>query len=403
MKIAYFDCIAGASGDMILGAMLDAGLSEATLRERLSDLRLDGFDLRCQRVQKGGFSAVKVDVLVADRVSERRLSDIERIVQQSELAPAIKERAVAIFRRLGQAEANIHGTSLEEVHLHELGGLDTIVDVVGTLVGLNALGIGRVHASPLPLGRGFVRGAHGQIPLPAPATLAVLEGVPIVGSEFEVELVTPTGAVLLASLAEAFGPIPAMTLTAVGYGAGGRDLPIPNVLRLLVGEQPSPGDAVTGTLVMLETNIDDLNPEVYDYVMARLFEAGALDVFFSAIQMKKNRPATLLHVLCRPKDASALTAILFAETSTLGVRQHPVVRHALARSIHTVGTPYGAVRVKVARWAEGQAKVSAEYEDCRRLAEMHGVPLREVYRAAEREAEKAILLGPSERGSDESE
>jgi len=397
VKIAYFDCIAGASGDMILGAMLDAGLAETTLRERLAALRLIDFDLRCQRVQKSGFSAVKVDVRVADTVPERHLSEIEHIVEGSDLSQDVKERAIAIFRRLGQAEANIHGTTVEEVHLHELGGVDTIIDVVGTLVGLDALGIERVYASPLPLGRGFVRGAHGQIPLPAPATVAVLEGVPVVGSELEVELVTPTGAVLLASLAEAFGPIPAMTLRAVGYGAGGRDLPIPNVLRLLVGEGESPGDIVTGTLAMLETNIDDLNPEIYDYVMARLFGAGALDVFLSSIQMKKNRPATLLHVLCQPGDAAGLTAILFAETSTLGVRQHTVLRHALARSIHSVETSYGTVRVKVARWAEGQVKVAAEYEDCRRLAELHGLPLREVYRTAEREAERTLLSGYTER------
>ena len=386
MKIAYFDCISGASGDMILGALLDAGLPEATLRERLAALRLDGFDLRCRQVVKNGLSATKVDVLVADHVPARRLPDIEAIVQGSDLPPAIKDKAAAIFRRLGEVEAGIHATTPDQVHLHELGGVDTIVDVVGALVGLDALGIEAVYASPLPLGRGFVRGAHGQIPLPAPATLALLEGVPVVGSDLEVELVTPTGAALLTSLAVAFGPVPAMTLAAVGYGAGGRDLPIPNVLRLLVGDQATPGDATVETLAVLETNIDDLNPEIYDYTMARLFKAGALDVFLSPIQMKKNRPATLLRVLCQPGDADALTAILFAETSTLGVRRHMVMRHCLARSSHTVETPYGQVRVKVARWGDRQAKAAPEYDDCRRLAEASGVPLREVYRAAERAA-----------------
>jgi hypothetical protein len=388
MKIAYFDCIAGASGDMILGALLDAGLPEVTLRERLAALRLDGFDLRCQRVVKDGFSATKVDVLVADDVPARHLPEIETIVTRSDLSPAIKERAVSIFRRLGEVEASIHGTTPDQVHLHELGGVDTIVDVVGALVGLDALEVEAVYASPLPLSRGFVRGAHGPIPLPAPATLALLKGMPVVGSDLDVELVTPTGAALLSSLAVAFGPIPPMTLTAVGYGAGGRDLPVPNVLRLLLGDQASLSDTVTETLAVLETNIDDLNPEIYDYVMARLFKAGALDVFLAPIQMKKNRPATLLRVLCRPGDADALMAILFAETSTLGVRQQLVTRHCLARSSHTVETPYGPVRVKVARWGEGQAKAAPEYDDCRRLAEATGVPLREVYRAAERAAEK---------------
>jgi uncharacterized protein (TIGR00299 family) protein len=386
MKIAYFDCIAGASGDMILGALLDAGLPEARLRERLAALRLDDFDLRCYRVNKNGFSATKVDVMVADDVPERHLPDIEAIVLESDLPTTIKDKAIAIFQRLGEVEAEIHGTTLDHVHLHELGGVDTIVDVVGALAGLEVLGVERVVASPLPLGRGFIKGAHGQIPLPAPATVGLLKGVPVVGSDLNVELVTPTGAALLSSLAAEFGPIPAMTLTATGYGAGGRDLPIPNLLRLLVGEQTTPIDTISEVLVMLETNIDDLNPEIYDYVMARLFAANALDVFLSPIQMKKNRPATLLRVLCQPADVEALMKILFTETSTLGVRQQMVTRHCLSRSIQTVETPYGPVRVKVARWDEGGVKAAPEYNDCRRLAEESGVSLREVYRAAEQAA-----------------
>jgi hypothetical protein len=388
MKIAYFDCIAGASGDMILGAWLDAGLPEATLRERLAGLYLPDLELHCRRVQKNGFSAVKVDVQVADQTPARRLPEINALVMDSELPTLIKEQAVDIFQRLGQVEAAIHGVALDQVHLHELGGVDTIVDVVGALIGLEALGIERVVVSPLPMGRGWVRGAHGPIPLPAPATVALLKNAPIVGSELEAELVTPTGAAILSSLAAAFGSIPAMTLAAVGYGAGGRDLPIPNVLRVLVG-QASPnvgGAAFAGaqieSLVVLETNIDDLNPEIYDYVMARLFDSGALDVFLSPIQMKKNRPATLLRVLCQPEAAQSLTAILFAETSTLGVRQYAMTRQCLARSIHTVETPYGPVRVKVAYLDEGHSRAAPEYEDCRRLAQAKGVPLQEVYRAA---------------------
>jgi len=384
MKIAYFDCIAGASGDMILGALLDAGLAEATLRERLAALRLKDFDLQSRRVAKNGFQATKVDVIVQDDAPERHLSDIERIVRESALPSAVQEQAMAIFRRLCEVEAGIHGSSPEHVHLHELGGVDTIVDVVGTLVGLDALGIARVYASPLPLGRGFTRGAHGRIPLPAPATVALLEGLPVKGSELEMELVTPTGAALLTALAADFGPIPAMTLTAVGYGAGARDLPIPNVLRVLVGERPSSSDALVETLVLLETNVDDMNPEIYDHLMRRLFEAGALDVFLSPIQMKKNRPATMVHVLCSMEHVEAAKAILFAETTTLGVRQTEVTRHALSRSVETVETPYGAVRVKVARWGQGETKSAPEYEDCRLLAEKHDVPLREIYRAVER-------------------
>ncbi len=382
MKIAYFDCIAGASGDMLLGALLDAGLSEETLRQQLALLHLEDFELQVRRVEKNGFSALKVDVLVNDDVPARHLPDIEAIVQQSDLPAAIKEQAVAIFRRLGEVEAGIHGITLDQVHLHELGGVDTIVDVVGVLAGLTALGVERVMVSPLPLGRGFVKGAHGAIPLPAPATVALLKGAPVVGSDIEKELVTPTGAALLTSLAAEFGPLPAMTLEAAGYGAGGRDLPIPNVLRLLLGRQATPISTAAETLTMLETNIDDLNPETYDYVMGRLFETGALDVFLAPIQMKKNRPATLLRVLCRPTEADKLMSILFAETSTLGVRQQTVLRYCLARSSQTVQTAYGPVRVKVASWGHNQSKAAPEYEDCRRLAGVNGVPLREVYLAA---------------------
>ena len=442
-KIVYFDCIAGASGDMILGALVDAGLSESTLRERLRALHLLGVDLRTRRVLKNAFAATKVDVLVADDAPERHLADILRIVEESDLTPAIKEQAAAIFRRMGEVEAGIHGADLDHVHLHELGGVDTIVDVVGALVGLDALGIEQVVVSPLPLGRGFIRGAHGQMPLPAPATVALLKGVPVIGSPLEIETVTPTGAALLSALADGFGPLPPMTLEAVGYGAGSRDLPIPNVLRVLIGEAPSDAKRPTAGLLeppqrhphphthdhdhphppahdhagehtpgsthpavephdephhdhdpspscldaevlsVLETNIDDLNPEIYGYVMERLFAAGALDVFFAPIQMKKNRPATLLRVLCRPDDVRAMTDILFVETTTLGIREHTVRRHALQRSMQTVETPYGAVRVKVAALPHGGLiKAAPEYEDCRRLAEQHGVPLHEVYRAA---------------------
>jgi hypothetical protein len=387
MKIAYFDCIAGASGDMILGALLDAGLPEETLRQRLAALHLADFDMRCRRVDKNGFSATKVDVLVKDDVPHRHLPDILAVVEQSDLTPDIKKKATAIFNRIGEVEAGIHGATLDHVHLHELGGVDTIVDVVGALVGLAALGIEKVYASPLPLGRGFVTGAHGQIPLPAPATVGLLAGVPVVGSDIDMELVTPTGAALLSSLAVQFGPIPAMTLTGSGFGAGGRDLPIPNVLRLLLGEQPAADGLDTQTLAMLETNIDDLNPEFYDYVMARLFAAKALDVFLAPIQMKKNRPATLLRVLCNPADVDPLMEILFTETSTLGVRQQTITRHCLARSFQTVETPYGPVQVKIAQ-GNTWSKPAPEYEDCRRLAEEKGVALQVVYRAAEQAFER---------------
>jgi uncharacterized protein (TIGR00299 family) protein len=456
MKVAYFDCIAGASGDMILGALVDAGLPLAVLVERLQALHLRDFSLEAQKVTKNAFSATKVNVIVADDVPERHLSDIIAIVEESDLPVEIQQQAIAIFNKIGSAEAGIHGTSLDHVHLHELGGVDTIVDVVGALVGLEALGIEHVVISPVPLGRGFIHGAHGVIPLPAPATVALLKGVPITGSPLEMETVTPTGAALLSSLADDYGPIPQMLFEQVGYGAGSRDLPIPNVLRILIGtstttpqkkqsahghnhtrphtgesnshpqdneqshthahaqphEHSHSGDAGshphitildprshaaakaeahthehscldTDHLSVLETNVDDLNPEFYEHVMDRLFAAGALDVFFAPIQMKKNRPATLLRVLCRPDAVKSMTDILFLETSTLGIREHRVDRHALPRTLHTVETAYGAVQVKVAELGDGKVKSAPEYEDCRRLAEQHGVPIREVYQAAQ--------------------
>jgi uncharacterized protein (TIGR00299 family) protein len=382
VKLAYFDCIAGASGDMILAALLDVGLPEATLRDRLAALKLDGFYLDIRRVVKNGLAATKVDVIIAEDRPERYLAEIEALVEKSDLPQGIIAQAKAIFRRLAEVEAAIHGTPVEQVHLHELGGIDTIVDVVGVLSALDALGITEIYSSPLPLGRGFVRSAHGQLPLPAPATVALLKGIPVVGSEIDRELVTPTGAALLSSLAKGFGPLPAMTLLGAGYGAGSHDLPIPNVVRVMIGEKALPGHPEGDVVALLETNIDDLNPEIYDYVMSRLFAAGALDVFLTPIQMKKNRPATLLRVICRPQDSTRLTGILFAETSTLGVREQLVTRSCLPRSSQQVNTPYGPVRIKVAHLPTGETRAAPEYEDCRRLAEAHGVPLQEVYRAA---------------------
>jgi pyridinium-3,5-bisthiocarboxylic acid mononucleotide nickel chelatase len=249
-----------------------------------------------------------------------------------------------------------------------------------------------VRCSPIPLGRGFTNSAHGRIPLPAPATVALLRGTPVIGSEIPAETVTPTGAALLSTLSADFGAIPAMTLSAVGYGAGRKDFAIPNVLRVLVGESAAAGDSGLQALVVLETNIDDLNPETYEYVMGRLFAAGALDVFLAPIQMKKNRPATLISVICWPSAAAALSDILFSETSTLGIRRYEVMRQALPRRSQTVETPYGPVRVKVAHWGDGQTKAAPEYEDCRKLAAQHNVPLREVYRAAVQATHEAGLL-----------
>lgn len=382
MKIAYFDCVAGASGDMILGALVDAGLPAETLVEKLAALHLQDFNLTFARVNKNGLGATQATVHVKDDVPERHLPDINAVIEQSDLPARIKQTAIAIFRRMGECEAKIHGAELNHVHLHELGGVDTIVDVVGALVGLEALGIEAVYASPVPLGRGFTRSAHGKIPLPAPATIKLLEGAPITGSDIDRELVTPTGAALLSHLVAGWGQIPPMTLIASGLGAGGWDLPIPNVLRLLIGEQSPAQTGQVETLHTLETNIDDMNPELYGYVMEKLFETGALDVTLFPAQMKKNRPATVLSVLCRPEQSAALRQILFTETSTIGVRQQEVKRYSLNRRTETVDTPFGPVRVKVVQLGSGQERRTPEYEDCRRAAQSGNVPLQEVYRVA---------------------
>jgi pyridinium-3,5-bisthiocarboxylic acid mononucleotide nickel chelatase len=381
MKTAYFDLIGGASGDMILGALLDAGLPPETLLEGLDALKLEGYRLNWRKVSKNGFQATKVDIEITDPHTERHLADILAVVTKCELPERIKKQAAAIFQRLGEVEAGIHGVTIEQVHLHELGGLDTILDVCGTLVGLQALGVEQIHCSAFPLGGGFIKGAHGKIPLPAPATVALLQGAPVVGSEIDKELVTPTGAALLTSLASRYGPIPAMRLQAVGYGAGGRDLPVPNLLRVLIGETAASVSAQVETLVALESNIDDLNPQVYDYLLERLFQAGALDVTLTPMHMKKNRPAVQLSVLCPPQFANELEAIVFAETSTIGIRRQTIERHALPRRFSSVETRFGAVRLKIVEYAPGKSRAAPEYEDLRRLAQESEAPLWEIYRA----------------------
>jgi pyridinium-3,5-bisthiocarboxylic acid mononucleotide nickel chelatase len=380
MKIAYFDLISGASGDMILGALVDAGLPFAELQDALNLLGLPEFELSESRVMRGAFAATKVDVRTTDAVHARGLAEIEQILAAGRLPDAVQARALSIFQRMAQAEAGIHGVPVETIHFHELGAVDTIVDVTGALLALEGLGVRRVVSSPVPLGRGMARSAHGAMPLPPPATVALLRGAKVVGVDHAVETVTPTAAALLAELAEDFGPIPPMQLTAVGYGAGTRTTPEPNVLRVLLGDAEDVRSSAE-TLIMLETNIDDMSPEMHGYVVERLLAVGALDAYLTPVLMKKSRPGVVLSVLCRPEDASRLRSLLFAETTTLGIRTREVKRHCLPREVQTVHTPYGEIRIKVARWEEGE-KVAPEYEDCRRAAESHGVPLQQVYQAA---------------------
>jgi uncharacterized protein (TIGR00299 family) protein len=383
MKTAYFDCIAGASGDMLLGALLDAGLQEADLRAELAKLPISGWDIRVRRVDKNCFSATKVDVLVSPQPHSRPLPEIERVVRESTLSDAVKQQALQVIRIIAAEEARIHGMPVEEVHLHEVSGEDAIIDIVGTIAGIELMGIDRVHCSPLPLGRGFIQGAHGSIPLPSPATVGILKGVPIVGSPIQAELVTPTGAALLKHLSSHFGELPAMRLDAVGYGAGTWDLTIPNLCRVFIGEGAGDLKFDTDTVAVLETNIDDQTAEEHGHIMERLLEAGALDVTLTPTHMKKNRPGVILNVIAKPEDQPAMRDLILTETSSLGVREQNMQRSTLPRDCIRVRTQFGEAIVKVSHLPGGAHKYAPEFEECRILARKAGVPLRDVYVAAE--------------------
>jgi len=379
--IAYLDCFSGISGDMLLGALIDAGLSLDELRADLSRLPLSGYEVTAERVTKCGIRGTQVQVKAEDAQAHRGLSDILEVIRQAGLSPAVSRPAEQTFRRLAEAEARVHDTRVDDVHFHEIGAVDAIVDIVGAFCGLQRLGIQEVHASPLPLGGGWVETAHGRLPVPAPATVELLKGVPTYGGPVEAELVTPTGAAIVTTACQRFGPMPAMTVKDVGLGAGRLDLPQPNLLRLFVGEAAQrPREQ---HLVLIETNLDNMNPELFGNLMDRLFSAGALDVFYTPIVMKKSRPATLVSVLAEPPLADRLCEILFRDTTTLGIRVTEAARRCLNREWRLVETNYGRVRVKVGRLGSEIINAAPEYEDCREAAEAHGVPVKTVYEAAQ--------------------
>jgi uncharacterized protein (TIGR00299 family) protein len=385
MRIAYFDCFSGASGDMILGACVAAGASAEALREGLAALRLDGYTLRVEAVRKQGFGATQVCVELNAPVAQphRQLADIQRIIESSGLADETQSRSLAVFRRLAEAEAEAHGVPVEQIHFHEVGAVDAIVDVVGACIALDLLGVEEVRCSPIPPGSGTVECAHGAMPVPAPGTAALLRGVPIAACDEPGELTTPTGAAILTTLAAQYGPLPSMTVEAVGYGAGQRDgVTRPNLLRLFVG--PTGTVHETDEVVVLEANLDDSTPESMGYVLEKAFEAGALDAFFTPIYMKKNRPAVQITVLAESAQVAAIEAILFAETTTFGVRRHRTARTKLTRTLVLVETAYGPVNVKIGRHGDRIVTVAPEFEDCRAAAARAAVPLRTVMDAAVR-------------------
>ena len=426
MRILYFDCFAGAAGDMILGALIDAGLPLEELRRGLGSLAVEHDTIWTERVARAGVSATKFHVRGEDARqtsqvtgqspandkkshahthehghsdvhshsphSHRTVREIGQLIDSSALSATGKTRAKALFERLAEVEAAIHGTSIDEVHLHEVGALDSIIDIVGTVCALEVLGIDAVASSPLNVGGGTVRTAHGLYPVPAPATVRLLEGAPIYAGSQQAELVTPTGALLVTDYAQRYGPVPVMRLTKVGYGAGSSDFAdTPNVLRVLIGEADAAaghlgvsGIEAPGAVVVMEAEIDDMNPQIFGVLMDRLLAARALDVFYTPIQMKKSRPGTLLTIIAPPDAREQLTSLVFRETTTIGVRYREMQRECLDRETVTVETPFGNVGVKVARRRGEALNAAPEFEDCARLASETGAPVKDVQAAAMR-------------------
>lgn len=385
MRAIYFDCFAGVSGDMTIGAQLDLGVDLESLKEQLSSLELGGYEINSRRVQRSGISATKFDVEVDLRAqAARSLTEIRSIILSSSLSDLTKSRSIAVFERLADAEARVHGTTPDKVHFHEVGAVDSIVDTVGAMIGFDLLGVDRFFCSALRVGSGLVDTEHGRLPIPAPATAELLRGKPIYAGEIEGEFVTPTGAAIVATLCEEFGALPPMSITSVGYGAGSRDPKnFPNALRLLFGETAETIiESSDASVVVVETNIDDMNPQVCGFVMERAFALGALDVFMIPAQMKKDRPGVLFTILCKPADAETMIDLLLRETTTLGVRYYNTKRRAVERAVETVDTEYGPVRIKVALDGARTLHFHPEYEDCARLAIESKTPLIEVQAAA---------------------
>jgi pyridinium-3,5-bisthiocarboxylic acid mononucleotide nickel chelatase len=380
MKLAYFDCFSGISGDMTLGALIDAGCCADLLRAELKSLQVPGWTLTTEKVWKNGMSATYVRVQTEDQQEHRSLTAILEILKNSQLAPPVQERASRIFQNLGEAEAHVHDAPLEKVHFHEVGAVDAIVDIVGSCIGFNALGIERFACSPLNVGGGTAQMAHGLLPVPAPATARLLQGVPTFSNGVQRELVTPTGAAIVATLCDSFGPQPPMTVSAIGYGAGTTDLEgQPNVVRIMIGDSVEKvANAGDEEISIIEANLDDMNPQIYGYVLEKALSAGALDVYTTALQMKKSRPGTLLTILCRPEDADKMMSLIFAETTTFGMRTHRAQRRALPREWVNVSTSFGSVRIKLSRSNGHILHVTPEYDDCRKLAVENQVPLQQV-------------------------
>jgi len=383
MKLAYFDCFSGISGDMCLGAIVDAGVPLKSLRKELWKIPVKGYKLHERRVKRSNLTAMKVDVVLSKQTAKPPLNkwdDIKALIQRSSLSQKIKQKGLKIFRRIFEAEAVIHGKALKTVHLHELGAIDAVMDIFGTIIGLDLLGIGKVYSSPVNLGSGIVKTSDGIIPIPAPATVEILKNTPVYSNGLPFELTTPTGAAIIKEISYNFGDIPLAEIEKTGIGAGNRDLKDwPNVLRIFIsGDLPSNNFQDIENITVIETNIDDMNPQIFEYVVDMLYKAGALDVYLTQVIMKKGRPGILMTVLCNNKIREKLIHIILGETSTIGLRFFEVKRRILQRYIKRIETDLGSVRVKFSITDKDKIKATPEYEDCKKIARKHKLPLTEV-------------------------
>jgi len=392
VKIAYFDCFSGISGDMILGALIDAGLDIRELESELGMLKMSGYKIKAEKTARKGISGTKFSIDVIEQNVGRKLKDIVEIVDQSDLDDDIKDLSKKTFEELAMVEAKIHGKSIEEIHLHEVAGLDSIIDVIGSLIGIKKLGIEVTYSSKVHVGTGFLECQHGVLPVPAPATLAMLKGIPIYSKGIEAELATPTGVCVLKTLSKSFGIMPEMKVEKVGYGAGSRELEIPNLLRVYVGETDE-DEYEKDEVILIETNIDDMNPELLAYASEILLKQGVLDVFMTPIFMKKNRPGTMLSVLTTRDKLDEILSTIFTEIATLGVRIHRLERKKLSRKVISVKTRFGEIKVKIGKIGNQIKNIAPEYESCREIAVKQRIPLKDVYDEAKEAARKALFGG----------
>jgi len=382
LRTAYFDCYSGISGDMILGALVDLGVDIKDIRKALKGIDLKGYKLQAKKIQRNGLACTQITVAIEKRKHQhshphRSFTNIKKLIERSGLSSKVKKNSIEIFKRIAKVEAQIHNTTIEKIHFHEVGGIDSIVDIVGGVWAIESLKLDKIYSSGLNIGEGFVDCAHGRLPVPAPATLKLLKGIPVFSTGVKTELTTPTGAALIGFYADKFQSVPEMTITEDGYGAGSRIISaMPNLLRVMVGEMSL---KEIDSLVMIETNIDDMNPEIFDAVMESLFKAGALDVYFSSIIMKKSRPATKVSVLAEQKKREVLSKILLRETTSFGVRFYEVGRLTLDREIQKLKTSYGVIKIKIGSLDGETVQVAPEFEDCRNVAHKKMVPVKKVY------------------------